>query len=1405
MKKDKIYALIVLLLIIAGSNAACYAQNLPPSGSWETGISIGNEVEIDITGDITIKGQVSITSGGTLKINNKTNSDITLTYAGSTGFFSVESGGKLIIQGNEQGSIIIDGGANFNLANDNITLTSSNSKKINQAIYNAGRVDLNYVTIQNVYSSNNNGAALEINASGNNNNKGTYLNNCVITKCKALLGSALMIQGSSPVYITDSKILYCNTGGGAQDNSGGAIRTYGSTSSSLFLTNVKFFYNYALRNSNYNNSIPTDGNGGALFWNAKGAAGTRCEINGCEFAYNKSDDNGGAIKAQSALYFVGDTTKFHHNTAPVGAAIYIEGYTGGAGVSKVDNIVYDLNSYLKVYQNSSPNYTYNSNTYPGQGAGIHFFFGPDMRLQSGTKITVNLNGAKIYSNVTGDENSTHGEGGGIYFEKSTEPNKYGNSYKYEINMDFGKVYQNISYGQGGGVFVSEGDINSKNINNQALEIRNNTSAEGGGIYINNGNLKLANGAVTGNNSKVGGGIYINNGDFTINAGNIEGNNANSGNGGGVYIVGQNGKGVFTMAGGTINANESSADGGGAYINGGKFILQQGTGSITGNISNNFGGGVCIVNGGTFEMNGGSITDNGKVVETKKTINGGGVYLNGGNFKLSSGIISGNAVTGNGGGVFLTGENCVYELFNGDIINNKAEYGGGVYLESGKFILGTLNSENGNISENSAVQGGGVYIGSVQTKAGESSSTTSEDGFVMNGGKITSNNTTDNGGGIYLQGGDFNQYGGIIQTNTSQTNGGGIYLVGGSFNLHNGTVQGNYAAKGGGGIYLSGGNFTMSDGDITLNGVRVVDAVTSTTESGGGVYLSGGSFKQQGGEITSNISTAKGGGVCIVGGGNFNMENGFITANGRDTEGKIITENGGGVYLENGNFTLGTSNNPYNGTINGNGADYGGGVYLKGGSFVQNYGSLDGNIAEFFGGGLCILGGEFTIKNGLIKNNGKENSSDNSSDNSSGTPVTDNGGGVYMNNGTLTVLQGKIINNASSEYGGGIYILNGTVEMGEGFIDSNTCSKYGGGVYVYNEAAVGNLLPVNFSGGIIQKNNALYGGGICVNGRIELNIDGAQILNNTAVNGGGVCLMNNALMKFGDGWVTGNTASPKEDNAIAYSGKSAFEQEIESLEGIGGGIYLDSDTELIFNPDNRNDYALGLFQNIAFNGADELFANGKNTSVTIPNVALMANLQGFTGAGSLTWVEDYITYDKNYKEGTNIFGNKWDADKPQNLRYRTMQSQNETNLPQFTGGETYTNYVCFALGFETIYITIVKNGLAAGESAIFSLSKEGANNVKPIRIILTGTEESNAVSQMIGVTAGNWTVTETPWSWSYTPLAQSLKQDVTDPNKRTFEFTNSKAIENNSSINSQTILYDEKAVVKTMTTGSGGSN
>ena len=160
-----------------------------------------------------------------------------------------------------------------------------------------------------------------------------------------------------------------------------------------------------------------------------------------------------------------------------------------------------------------------------------------MSLEKGSTIKVNLNGAKIHDNTTGNNSEALGMGGGIYFENTAAAGKY----TFEINMNYGEVKNNTSYGKGGGVYVYSGNINSTNIENKPLEISNNKSMEGAGLYIQNGNLNLANGSISSNETigeGNGGGIYINNGDFTINAGSVSSNKATTGNGGGVYIVGR---------------------------------------------------------------------------------------------------------------------------------------------------------------------------------------------------------------------------------------------------------------------------------------------------------------------------------------------------------------------------------------------------------------------------------------------------------------------------------------------------------------------------------------------------------------------------------------------------------------------------------------------------------------------------------------------------------------------------------------------------------------------------------------------------------------------------------------------------------------------------------------------------
>lgn len=1159
MKRICTLIYMISAFLFSGSLSICYAQ-LSSEGEWKaTTINAITSPDtttpvIRLTGDVTMKGSITVSSGYTLTIVNDSESPVTLSKKNnsSSTLFTVSDGGCLIVQGSEGKEIIMDCGANLTW-NDYTLTQSSPYYTCTDGIKNAGTLDLSYVTLQNyLFNSSYHGAINVTSVNGT-----TTLDHCTIAKCRSGAGAAIYLANSSAtdpeatrVSVSNSTITQCITGNSATNNSGGAIRTLGSTVANLYLTNVTFSYNSSLRNPEFDNTLKKSANGGALFWNGRGHANTTCYIDGCLFEYNKCENNGGAIKAQGSLIFQNNKTIIRHNEAPYGAGIFIEGYTGGHGF--LSNITYALNEHLEVTDNIATSYEFNGVNYPSKGGGIHFDFGSDMTLATNSTITVEMAGAIIKNNHVVGEG---GLGGGIFYEDEAPTSK---KYTFNINLNHGVVMQNTASGNGGGVYVSKGEVKSQKVEGNTLLVDQNVAAlNGGGIYIKNGSLSLADGSITQNTLSGegnGGGICIENGNFTIGAGEVSSNTVASGLGAGVYIVGSNGKGNFTMNGGEIKGNTTSSNnGGGVYINGGNFIL-----------------------------NAGSITEN-------ESADGGGVYLNNGNFDLIDGEISNNVATGNGGGVYLIGENCIYKLKNGSILENEAE-NGGVYLANGSFILADSIEDQGSISKNtSTAYGGGVYI------AGDGD-------FTMNGGTVVENSTS---------------------------------------------------GEDGGGIYLNGGNFILNDGYIKDN---------AANSRGGGVYLYGGRFLMEDGVISGNLSRSDGGGACIVNNGDFIMNDGDITGNGKDKSGVALTMNGGGVFLDG---------------------------------------------------------------------------------------------------GSLTVTAGNISSNASTDNGGGVYIMNGTVNMGAGMIKENHCGLYGGGVYVFNSSA--DTKTVNFNGGTMVGNTAMYGGGVCVDGRIDLNIGNVEIAENSATNGGGVCLMNNAFMNFGVGQIKNNTAAKQSSRVY----NTAYGVAINAVEGVGGGVYLDSNTKLVFN------YAenLGLFGNKADTGGNEIFANGDGTLVDLPDVTYMA-LGGYPGASNLKWIEDYPTNDPNYDKGTKLKGTVWDADKT-NLRYEETISQN-AYIYNLSGAVNQSEkYICFALGYEVIYITITRFGLKKGESAVYHLRKNDANDFK---IIMTG-DGSESITKRVAVTAGEWTIEETGWSWAYditdengTALTdRKLVRDIADEENRIFVF------------------------------------
>jgi hypothetical protein len=169
---------------------------------------------------------------------------------------------------------------------------------------------------------------------------------------------------------------------------------------------------------------------------------------------------------------------------------------------------------------------------------------------------------------------------------------------------------------------------------------------------------------------------------------------------GVYV---GGTATFTMNGGVIRSGDSTAlgggtgrysgSGGGVAVDGGTFTMD------AGEISDNrayYGGGVAIRAGGTFTMNGGKISDN------HAFFYGGGVYVYSGTFTMNGGEIAGNFTTSNtsgGGGVFVrdtvtatfvkvgsTTGGTIYGYISGDLVNSNVASGKGdaIYYGSNSY-------------------------------------------------------------------------------------------------------------------------------------------------------------------------------------------------------------------------------------------------------------------------------------------------------------------------------------------------------------------------------------------------------------------------------------------------------------------------------------------------------------------------------------------------------------------------------------------------------------------------------------------------------------------------------------------------------------------------------------------------
>ena len=385
-------------------------------------------------------------------------------------------------------------------------------------------------------------------------------------------------------------------------------------------------------------------------------------------------------------------------------------------------------------------------------------------------------------------------------------------------------------------------------------------------------------------------------------------------------------------------------------------------------------------------------------------------------------------------------------------------------------------------------------------------------------------SSENGGGIFVDGGVLTLKDGTITGNQdTDKSGGGVHIENdGSFSMSGGAVSGNTAYEGAGvDVNGSGSSFTMSGGVISGN---------VASNDGGGVHIDQSEFTMSGGVIANNEAQDSYGGGVLVGkvddeltqskagdGGSMTVDGGTITNN--TAGGGTTSQNhyGGGIGINAGTVSLSSA------LISGNtSTSAGGGIYAYRSEVTMENSTIAGNTTENYGGGIDLKeSSRFTMKCGLIK------------DNKATESYIGAGGGIYMeSNGELTVTGGSVEGNEAT-YGGGIYLYVSTADLTGGTVQENEAT-YGGGVYAYNQTSV--------TGGTIQDNKADYGGGLY--GFYDtVQLSQCEIIDNTASNGGGI-------------YISGSTTELILKESM-ISGNQAEANENDSDSGVGGGIYVAS--------------------------------------------------------------------------------------------------------------------------------------------------------------------------------------------------------------------------------------------------------
>ncbi|MCB0190736.1 MAG: right-handed parallel beta-helix repeat-containing protein [Anaerolineae bacterium] len=552
--------------------------------------------------------------------------------------------------------------------------------------------------------------------------------------------------------------------------------------------------------------------------------------------------------------------------------------------------------------------------------------------------------------------------------------------------------------------------------------------------------------------------------------------------------------------------------------------------------------------------------------------------------------------GQGRTVVVTGSATV-SLVRLTLTGGEAINGGGLYNANS-----TLQTEDLIISGNQATNGAGVYNLNGTTALSQthilSNTATDSGGAAYNAagtltteGVIAANNTAPNGGAFYNAGSaELNLVNTIVTNNTASSgNGGGLYNESNNLAVRHATFYGNQATNQGGGIYHNAASSAPIINSTIL--------ISNTAAGGGGIFSADADPTFAYNDVLDNTGGDYGGLADQTGSnGNLAVDPSFLSTVLTDTNflriatGSAVEDQGdpaSPIILDIDEDPRPSNQNPDIGV------DEIAGCFARINTGSRIYGAVqtavddatDGDVIRVAGvcagvrpfndGGTVVdqtvlITKSITIQGGYTKTNNLAGPS-RPDDNPTVLDALNSGRVIYITmpqtiSSSLIVVEGLHLRNGSDDNGAGVLVRSGVVSMTHNRIYSNTATTGGGALYVEDGTVTlqgDNLLE---TGDNIIYGNVAPDGAAIYNVGGQVTVDDTLLRDNTATNNGGAFFHNGGNSLLQNNIIRDNSANNGGAIYNASTGLTVRHNTVYSNDATnsGGGLYTENAGPIIVN-------------------------------------------------------------------------------------------------------------------------------------------------------------------------------------------------------------------------------------------------